>query len=75
MSRWSKRTEADQPSIEQFRLKIDEEVIKWRKRRERGENIDAITMKSRKLDAIEVRHLELLHEREKLSAELAELGW
>jgi predicted nucleic acid-binding Zn-ribbon protein len=75
MSRWSKRDEAEQPSIEQFELKFQEEVIKWRKRRERGENIDAIVMKPRKLSAMEVRYLEMKAERRALEAELKESGW
>jgi predicted nucleic acid-binding Zn-ribbon protein len=75
MSRWSKRDETEQPSVEQFELKLEEEVIKWRKRRERGENIDAIVMKPRKLSAMEVAYLDAKAARRALEAELAESGW
>ena len=75
MSRWSKRDEGEQPSVEQFALKIEEETIKWRKRRERGENIDAIPTRPRKLSPVEVKYLEMLAARRAREAELGELGW
>jgi hypothetical protein len=72
MSRWSKREDDEQPSIEQFALKIEEEAIKWAKRRERGENIDAIPTRPRKLSPVERRYLDMLAERRALEAELAD---
>lgn len=75
MSRWAKRPEAEQPSIEQFELKFEEEVIKLRKRREAGENIWAQPVKPRKLSPVEVRYLEMLAERRALEKELEESGW
>lgn len=74
MSRWGKRPEPEY-TIEQFELRFEEEVIKWRKRRERGENIDSIPVRPRKLAPFEVRYLEMKEERRKLEAELAESGW
>jgi hypothetical protein len=75
VSRWSKRKDDDQPSIEQFELKFQEEVIKWQKRRERGENIDTLAVKTRKLTPVEVRYLHMKEERRALEEELAESGW
>jgi hypothetical protein len=75
VSRWAKRSEADQPSIEQFELKFLEEVIKWQKRRERGENIDALAVKPRKLTPVEYRYLEMKAQRAALEAELSIEGW
>lgn len=75
MSRWSKRKDDDQPSIEQFELKFLEEVIKWQKRRARGENIDALAVKARKLTPVEVKYLHMKEERRALEEELAESGW
>lgn len=72
MSRWSKRKDDEQPSIEQFALKLEEETIKWAKRRERGENIDAIPTRPRKLSPMEHRYLDMLAERRALEAELAD---
>lgn len=75
MSRWSKRTDEHQPSIEQFELKFQEEVIKWQKRRERGENIDALAVKARKLTPVEYRYLEQKAQRKALEEDLAQDGW
>lgn len=75
MSRWAKRKDSEQPSIEQFELKFEEEVIKWAKRRARGENIDALPVKARKLSEMERRYLEMKEARRALEAELAEDGW
>lgn len=72
MSRWSKHDDRDQPPIEQFQLKLEEETIKWAKRRERGEDIDSIPVRPRKLSPVEVRYLEMLEDRRALEAELAD---
>lgn len=81
VSRWAKRDDEEQPSIEQFELKFQEEVIKWQKLRESGVNIGALPVQPRKLSSVEVRYLEQKAEQreqqelERLSRELAEAGW
>jgi hypothetical protein len=75
MGRWSKRPEEDQPSIEQFELRIEEEVAVWARRRRQGENIDAIPTRPRKLSPIEVRYLEMKAEQRARIRDLEESGW
>ena len=77
MSRWAKRPEEQDISIEQFQLWFEERVIQERKKRldREARGLPPEMVRARKLSPVEVRHLEKLEERRRLEKEMEEAGF